>query len=495
MKQGARNLQHWTQQFGNKHLRISLIPFQPLSQDPSFRSSLSLKTSSQQQPPPRMSRREREEGRDEAEKEARFAQALALWKEKSRRKDAARTGPVRFRTGFRNTILDVMRERGWKETDSETEWDIFWVGKDWIRAVYDKVHLDVGQRVNHFRNYYEIARKDLLLKNLQRARRIASKKGHESEYDFFPQTFQLPGDYLRFVEAFRRQPDLQWIMKPIGRAQGKGIFLFDRLHQIDAWKTDNRWKPDNPQAERYIAQQYISSPLLVGGKKFDLRIYCLVTSYAPLTAYLYREGFARFTSSRYSLSKGNLADTYVHLTNVAVQKQGPQYDASSGGKMDLRSLKLYVGTRFGRGRANKLFGDIEKVVVRTLLAGSKVIISDRQSFELYGFDVMIDADLKPWLIEVNACPSLSANTEDDYALKMRLLHDTLNIVDMEQRLTGEEEQVGGFDLIFKGGYVRLDPAALNTSHLGCNNNRKRQLAKLARAASKRPQAHTRDERG
>lgn len=57
------------------------------------------------------------------------------------------------------------------------------------------------------------------------------------------------------------------------------------------------------QAENYIVQKYISDPLLIGGKKFDMRIYALVTSYSPLTVYLYRSGFARFTHMRYDETK------------------------------------------------------------------------------------------------------------------------------------------------------------------------------------------------
>jgi tubulin polyglutamylase TTLL9 len=34
-------------------------------------------------------------------------------------------------------------------------------------------------------------------------------------------------------------------MKPIGKAQGKGIFLLNKLSQIAQWKTDYRWKPEN----------------------------------------------------------------------------------------------------------------------------------------------------------------------------------------------------------------------------------------------------------
>ncbi len=54
-------------------------------------------------------------------------------------------------------------------------------------------------------------------------------------------------------------------------------------------------------------QRYIADPLLVGNKKFDMRIYVLVTSYQPLTIYLYRSGFARFTHYRYE--EGKLSQT------------------------------------------------------------------------------------------------------------------------------------------------------------------------------------------
>ena len=118
-----------------------------------------------------------------------------------------------------------------------------------------------------------------------------------------------------------------WIMKPVGRAQGKGIFLFNKLSQISEWKSDKRWKPDNPQVESYVVQQYIPNPYLIGGKKFDLRMYALVPSFNPLTVWLYRAGFARFTAMRYSSSTSIIENTEMHLTNVAIQKHGEHYNA------------------------------------------------------------------------------------------------------------------------------------------------------------------------
>jgi tubulin polyglutamylase TTLL9 len=69
------------------------------------------------------------------------------------------------------------------------------------------------------------------------------------------------------------------------------------------------------------------------------------------------------------------------------------------------------------------------------------MIADKHCFELYGYDILIDARLKPWLLEVNASPSLSSNTPADYAMKTAMLHSCLDIVDMEQEL-----QVGRLSL-------------------------------------------------
>lgn len=71
-------------------------------------------------------------------------------------------------------------------------------------------------------------------------------------------------------------------------------------------------------------------------------------------------------------------------------------------------------------------------------------------FFRYGFDVLIDSELKPWILEVNASPSLMPSDYEDNKLKVGMIIDVLAVLDYEKRLTKTKEKVGGFDLICKG---------------------------------------------
>lgn len=66
-------------------------------------------------------------------------------------------------------------------------------------------------------------------------------------------------------------------------------------------------------------------------------------------------------------------------------------------------------------------------------------MNDKRCFECYGYDILFDAQLKPWLLEVNGSPSMTANTQVDWELKCGCLDDVFTIIDMEKILTGQEE--------------------------------------------------------
>jgi tubulin polyglutamylase TTLL1 len=77
---------------------------------------------------------------------------------------------------------------------------------------------------------------------------------------------------------------------------------------------------------------------------------------------------------------------------------------------------------------SKLFSEIDNIFVHSLKAVQNVMTNDKHCFECYGYDIIIDADFKPWLIEVNASPSLSATTASDRIMKHSLINDILNLV-------------------------------------------------------------------
>jgi tubulin polyglutamylase TTLL4 len=88
---------------------------------------------------------------------------------------------------------------------------------------------------------------------------------------------------------------------------------------------------------------------------------------------------------------------------------------------------------------NEIFKNIKSLCIKTLMAVEpEIILSMRQAkksestgnkcFEIYGFDVMMDSNLKPWLLEVNVMPSLSSSSPYDKMVKTTLLSDTLHLV-------------------------------------------------------------------
>ena len=64
---------------------------------------------------------------------------------------------------------------------SSDEWDILWVERDAIYEILNHTHLQQNQKVNHFRNHFELTRKDLMVKNLKRKRKELEKEGKFDE--------------------------------------------------------------------------------------------------------------------------------------------------------------------------------------------------------------------------------------------------------------------------------------------------------------------------
>uniref|UniRef100_A0A7S1IYS3 ATP-grasp domain-containing protein n=1 Tax=Eutreptiella gymnastica TaxID=73025 RepID=A0A7S1IYS3_9EUGL len=378
---------------------------------------------------------------------------------------------VKFKTDFdKAVLLDNFERRNWMRSDDD--WHFNWAT---VWAVRQMFNPDTGYRladnqiINHFPNHYELTKKDLMVKNIKRYKRDKERDPSAQLYnaagetitDFVPMTYILPSDYSLFVEEYKKDPGSLWIVKPSAGAQGKGIFLVTKLQQLKKWAKDKFQysEASTSQAkDQYVISKYVENPLLIGGKKFDLRVYVLVTCYRPLRAYFHSDGFARFCTVKYNLDVNDLDNQFVHLTNVAVQKQGDDYNDNHGGKWHLENLLLYIESRHSKESADLLMANTKFIIIQSLRSCQGVMNNDKHCFELYGFDLLLDSSFKPWLIEINASPSLSYTTPADRHLKTELIGDVLDIVippDFPEGKTYRDHRTGPTSEVSLGGFTVL----------------------------------------
>ncbi|KAL4649139.1 hypothetical protein GN956_G7647 [Arapaima gigas] len=332
------------------------------------------------------------------------------------------TAPLVFR--LHGCVSDLVREvlvdRGWEEYDErrreEGDWNLYWRCSAFRGA--DFCGLQPWQRLNHHPRTGGIARKDCLERNLRRMRAVFGP----TLYGFSPTTFLLPNNYTRFLVEFadqrRRCPGHSgiWICKPVDLSRGRGIFIFEDIKDL---------KYDSP----VIVQQYISNPLLISGYKFDLRLYVCVKSFHPLTIYMHQEGLVRFATEKFSLA--SLDNLFAHLTNTSINKLGPFYGSEKdrvgrGCKWTMAKFRSFLRSQ-GIDEL-LLWQRINSLVTLTLLTIAPSVPRVPNCIELFGFDVLIDADLKPWLLEVNCNPSLALDCAADLAVKKSLLHDLIDLM-------------------------------------------------------------------
>ena len=159
-----------------------------------------------------------------------------------------------------------------------------------------------------------------------------------------------------------------WILKPTDFNRGQGVSLFesiDKLKQlikyyseggseggpstplnnttkIDAQSNNNnnnatikKEEPKNNNFQNYIKsrtfviQKYIEKPLLLHGRKFDIRVWVLVSH--EMKVYFFKEGYIRTSSAIYTMESDDIDKRDIHLTNNAVQKFCNQYGAFEDG--------------------------------------------------------------------------------------------------------------------------------------------------------------------
>ena len=320
-------------------------------------------------------------------------------------------------------IRKTLEANGLKETDDRGQWTILW-GAGLLRSsLY--LRLSRGQKINHFPRSVEITRKDSLFKNLSKMQALHTAR----QYGFFPATYLLPAESQVLSARIAKHPEEVWILKPPGGSQGKGISLVRSIAEV-------------PAGHNYVASLYVDNPLLVTGRKCDLRIYVAMTSVNPLRLYIYQEGLARFAVLPYDST--DLENRYVHLTNYSLNKMHPLY-TSSACKWTLSAFKSHLFTHHNID-FSPIWAQIKAIVIKTVISIESTVNSAMEMyvphrnncFELLGFDVMLDERLNVWLLEVNLSPSLRCDEEVDVEVKSRLIADLFTLIGVKKAADNRE---------------------------------------------------------
>ncbi|OMJ79700.1 hypothetical protein SteCoe_20219 [Stentor coeruleus] len=329
-----------------------------------------------------------------------------------------------------NTRYDLIREvlttvLDWKISEDENDdWDVMWTD---IAILPEKLmKMKTYQRINHFPMMHMVSRKNFLADSLEKIRKLFPK-----DYSFFPKTYIFPLDKDNIKQYIQDHGREFMIVKPEMSCQGKGIFFTNHIEEI------------NP-SDKYVVQEYIKSPYLIDGLKFDLRIYVLVTSCQPLRVYVYDEGLAKFATHMYSKPDiGNITDMFMHLTNYAVNRGNVKFvnnkNLASDGVGHKRSL-AYV-YRYLQEQGHDVFAlkmRIEDSILKTLCAVQPYLAqcyigcqpkdyTRAMCFEVLGFDIILDDKLNPYIVEVNQSPSFATDSPLDREIKKGIVAGALRL--------------------------------------------------------------------
>lgn len=329
---------------------------------------------------------------------------------------------------FYKTVMQAFTELGLRPDDSEKTTALLW--HDAIKDDDYFSALRPWQVVNRLPMVNVICRKAPFIRTIQR---IA--KFFPEEFNFLPRSYILPHENIPFAQIIRRTKK-RHIIKPDGGALGNGIEIIEPRGQYVPWK------------RLAVAQEYIESALL-NGYKFDLRVYALVVSAKPLKVYTYRDGIVRFCSEPAS-SKSRFSE----LTNTAVNMRNP---GACTAAITKTISEIFPQIQKQGVNTEKLWKEIDRVIALTMIASSSFIAQRAgivcpnpgypRCFQVLGFDILLDTNWKPWIMEVNYRPSLEFGTMDEKNLKVAMLKDVMRIaapVDEVEKIIGARDKPWNF---------------------------------------------------
>jgi hypothetical protein len=143
-----------------------------------------------------------------------------------------------------------------------------------------------------------------------------------------------------------------------------------------------------------------------------------------------------------------MSNVYMHLTNYALNVRNDNYEQAhdeNGDEGHKRSLGAILQILKKEGcDTDKLMDQIKDLIVKTIIIGQPNLhhlyrilqpecLDNSMAFQILGFDVLIDADYKPYLLEVNCSPSFGTDSPLDYRIKKSVIMDAFALLNFSKK--------------------------------------------------------------
>jgi len=346
-----------------------------------------------------------------------------------RKRALVKEGPRTFRICDTRVEIyaDVLRDHyGWSETTGD-DWDTAF--GECYGGSHEYRHLRNNQKIMEAPDLDMIWDKGKYAANMERFRRTTwNGTSFENFMEIIPRSFILPSQAKEFDDHLAKNPGSWWLLKPRASCCGRGIKLINDASEVPRQQLG--------VGDGYIVQKFLVNPWLVGpgstnrnawvnsgkptngvagptgltagvgtGYKFVIRQFVVATSFEPVQMYTYPDGLLFWTRGPHSTASKDWKDRANFITDYFFTHVQTKLQLTTS---ELRNLMKDQGVNEAL-----IWADIKESVSKAFLPvahriaqqESKFIARRGGTFHVWGYDIMVDADGKAVVCEINAHPN------------------------------------------------------------------------------------------